>query len=81
MMNPGRMTTHNNPHAGDDRLIRMKEVLLRTGLTRGGVYARMARKEFPGSVSLGGRAVAWLESDITAWVRERILESRELPEQ
>jgi prophage regulatory protein len=59
------------------RILRMKETMFRTGLSRGGIYARLGRDEFPASSGLGGRAVGWLESDIDAWISERIAESKE----
>lgn len=64
-------------HHAVRRILRMKEVISRTGLSRGGIYARMSRDEFPASLALGGRAVGWLESDIDAWINERVIASRE----
>lgn len=60
------------------RIIRIKEVINRTGLSRGGIYARIKRQEFPPSVALGGRAVGWPESDIDDWVTSCISASREV---
>lgn len=58
-------------------LIRRKDVETRTGLSRSTIYARIAAGTFPSPIDLGGgRAVAWLESDIDAWIRQRIFESR-----
>ena len=34
------------------------------------------RGRFPRPVSLGSRAVSWLESEVDEWIRERIAESR-----
>lgn len=61
-----------------NRIIRLKEVLYRTGLSRGGVYARLGKDEFPKSISLGGRAVGFLESDIDDWINERIGATKEV---
>jgi prophage regulatory protein len=36
----------------------------------------MQTKAFPLHISLGGRAVGWLESDIDEWIVTRIEESR-----
>jgi len=36
----------------------------------------MANNEFPRPISLGGRAVGWLEQDIDEWIVSRIEESR-----
>ena len=32
------------------------------------IYAKMAKKEFPQSIRLGGNRVAWKESDILEWI-------------
>lgn len=53
-------------------ILRLPEVLRRTGLSRSGVYERMTRGEFPVSVSLGLRAVGWHESDVSDWINSRV---------
>ncbi len=58
------------------RILRLPEVLARTGLSRSTVYMRLELGRFPKPISLGGRAVGWIESEIDAWIRERIAESR-----
>lgn len=58
-------------------IIRLPEVKARTGLSRSSIYLRIANGEFPGSVSLGGRAVGWVEADIERWLAEKIEASRE----
>ncbi|MCB1660701.1 MAG: AlpA family transcriptional regulator [Pseudomonadales bacterium] len=53
------------------RFIRKKEVMSRTGLTSSGIYDLMSRSLFPKSIKLaGGKAVAWLESDILQWQQQ-----------
>ena len=58
------------------RILRLPEVKKLTGLSRSTIYLRMANQEFPESISLGGRAVGWLERDINKWIEERIEQSR-----
>ena len=58
------------------RFLRLPEVEARTGLARATIYARMAAGTFPQSVSLGGRAVGWIESEIEEWSRNRIADTR-----
>ncbi|WP_420448070.1 helix-turn-helix transcriptional regulator [Candidatus Palauibacter sp.] len=58
------------------RFLRLPEVEARTGLARPTIYARMAAGTFPQSVSLGGRAVGWIESEVEAWMRNRIADTR-----
>ena len=58
------------------RFLRLPEVLARTGLSRSTIYVRLDQGRFPRPVSLGGRAVGWIESEVDEWIRERIDESR-----
>ena len=50
------------------RLLRLKEVKHRTGLSTATVYRRMKEGTFPRSHSLGGSMVAWLEAAIEDWI-------------
>jgi prophage regulatory protein len=61
-----------------ERLIRLSEVLLRTGLGRSTLYASMDAGTFPRNVQLSadGRARGWVESEIDEWVASRISASR-----
>ena len=55
------------------RFIRKKEVMHLTGLPSSTIYDLMARDLFPKSIKLaGGKAVAWLESEVLAFMQERI---------
>ncbi|WP_316861116.1 AlpA family transcriptional regulator [uncultured Cohaesibacter sp.] len=55
-----------------ERLIALPEVLNRTSLSRSSLYERMKESQFPKPISLGGRRVAWLETEVVAWIDERI---------
>ena len=57
-------------------ILRLKEVIQRIGLSRSTIYQRMSEGTFPESISLGDRAIGWLESDIEAWLRQQIAASR-----
>lgn len=57
-------------------ILRRREVEARTGLSRSTIYLRISRNEFPEPVSLGGRAVGWIESEIEGWLASRIESSR-----
>lgn len=59
------------------KIIRLKEVIAITGLSRSTIYERMSMEEFPHSVNLGGSAVGWLESEVHAWIENRIIERDE----
>lgn len=57
-------------------ILRLPAVLHATGLSRSTIYQRVADGAFPRPVSLGGRSVGWLESEVEQWVERRIAESR-----
>jgi len=57
-------------------VLRLPEVIRQTGLSRSSIYLRIANNEFPAPISLGGRAVGWLQQDIDEWVVEKIEASR-----
>jgi prophage regulatory protein len=56
------------------RLIKLKEVMDCTGLGRSTIYNYIADETFPKPVSLGARAVAWVEGEVQDWILERIEE-------
>lgn len=54
------------------RIIRLKDVIDTTGLSRSTVYKYIEEGIFPRPVPLGGRAVGWVEEEVTEWVLYRI---------
>jgi prophage regulatory protein len=54
------------------RILRRRAVQDRTGLSRSSLYLRMNEGTFPRCVSLGSRAVGWIESEIDAWLEKRV---------
>ncbi|MAA75048.1 MAG: AlpA family transcriptional regulator [Salinisphaeraceae bacterium] len=57
-------------------IIRLPEVKARTGLSRSTIYLRIQQGQFPQPISLGGRAVGWVESELEQWLTARIESSR-----
>ncbi len=57
-------------------ILRLPAVKARTGLSRSTIYLRISNDDFPTPISLGGRAVGWVESDIDDWLSEKIEASR-----
>ena len=55
-----------------NRLIRIKDVMDRTGLARSTVYKYISLGQFPQPIKLGTRAVAWVEHEVEAWICESI---------
>ena len=66
------------------RLIRLPEVLRRTGYGRTSIYRKMSEGTFPKCLKLGSpykdptkfdcRAIAWIEDEVDQWVISRIEE-------
>lgn len=59
-----------------DRFLRRAEVQSRVGLSRSSVYRLCLRGEFPPPVRISPRAIAWLESEVSAWIETRLLTGR-----
>ena len=55
-----------------ERLLRLTEVMQRTGVRSSFIYARMKEGKFPRSVALSRRTVVWPLSAIYAWIAEQI---------
>jgi prophage regulatory protein len=55
-----------------DRILRLRDVINVTGLSRSTIYAEIAKTSFPRQVQLtGSRSVGWREGDIIQWIRSR----------
>ena len=58
-------------------ILRLPAVKARTGLSRSTIYLRIAEGSFPTPVSLGGRAVGWIEAEVNDWLKQQIEASRQ----
>lgn len=65
-----------NPENASAKLLKINLVTIKTALPRSTIYQKISEKTFPAPISLGKRSVAWLESEIDAWIEERIEKSR-----
>lgn len=54
------------------QILRLPEVIARTGLSRSTIYLHISQGNFPKSVSLGKRAVGWIEEEIQNWLQKKI---------
>ena len=53
------------------RIIRMKELTKKVGLSQSWLYGQISKGEFPQPVRMAGsRACGWLSSDIDKWLLE-----------
>jgi prophage regulatory protein len=59
-----------------DQLIRRLEVQRDTGLSRTALYRLIAGKDFPSQIHLSANSVAWLRSEVDAWIADRVTASR-----
>lgn len=57
-------------------ILRLPTVKVRTGLSRSTIYLRISEGSFPAPVSLGARAVGWIEGEVDEWLAKRIEASR-----
>lgn len=66
-------------------ILRRKQVEARTGLSRATIYAKITPNPkrpteydpaFPRPISLGAKAVGWVEAEIEDWLKGQIAKSR-----
>jgi len=57
-------------------ILRLPAVQVRTGLSRSTIYLRVSEGSFPKPISLGGRAVGWVEAEVNDWLNQQIEASR-----
>lgn len=52
-------------------ILRLRQVVARTGVSRSTIYHMVAAGQFPSAVALGARAVGWHVADVDAWLASR----------
>lgn len=57
-------------------ILRLPAVKARTGLSRSTIYLRISEGNFPEPISLGSRAVGWIEAEVNNWLNQKIEASR-----
>ena len=57
-------------------ILRLPQIKARTGLSRSTIYLRISEDRFPKPISLGGRAVGWIEAEVNDWLNQQIDNSR-----
>jgi prophage regulatory protein len=53
-------------------ILRLPDVLKRTGYSRSGLYHKIDQGTFPAPISLGERAVGWFEEEVDEWQKKCI---------
>lgn len=65
------MSSNRDPHCSDEpglRILRMRAVMRRVGLSRSSIYNMQRCDDFPRPVKLGPRAVGYIEQEIDQWI-------------
>jgi prophage regulatory protein len=57
-------------------ILRLAQVISRTGLSRSTIYQRIYEDDFPRQINLGANSVGWVEAEIDEWIATRIEQSR-----
>jgi prophage regulatory protein len=72
--NAGKLTMTNE---APDRILRLKTVLDRTGLSRATLYRKIQNGTFPRQVRIAARCAGWRESAINDWMKNPMFYSVE----
>ncbi len=62
--------------ARGERILRVANVVDKTGLSRSQVYRLQDTGEFPRSIRLSANRVGWIESEIETWIAQTIATAR-----
>lgn len=65
------MTT-NTGIDNEERLLRIKEVSARTGLSRSTIYLLIQHGHFPAPAHLTTRTVAWSARAVSGWIKMKL---------
>ena len=52
-----------------DRILRIRSVLDRTGLSRATLYRKMQQGTFPRQIAISTRCTGWRESSVKDWMK------------
>ena len=61
-----------------DRFLRLRQVEDKIGFGQSWIYRQIQLQQFPPSIRLNSRHVAWLESEVDAWIHQRIRLTRDV---
>ncbi|MBA4711158.1 MULTISPECIES: AlpA family transcriptional regulator [Citrobacter] len=59
-----------------NNLLRMPEIMRRTGYGKAWIYRLISQGKFPRPIKIGSRSIAFVESEVDDWINQRIEESR-----
>jgi len=61
-----------SPVSNLEKIIRLKTVLARTGLSRSTVYRKITEGTFPSQVKISVHAAGWRESAVNRWIDDPV---------
>lgn len=61
-----------------DRILRIKIVLERTGLSRATLYRKIEQGSFPRQIKISARCAGWRESAVNAWLQNPMFYSADV---
>ncbi|HEB4094229.1 AlpA family transcriptional regulator [Klebsiella sp. 141196] len=61
-----------------DRFLRLRQVEDKIGFGKSWIYRQIQLQQFPPSIRLNSRHVAWLESEVDEWIHQRIRLTRDV---
>ncbi|WP_163294405.1 helix-turn-helix transcriptional regulator [Enterobacter hormaechei] len=61
-----------------DRFLRLRQVEDKIGFGKSWIYRQIQLQQFPPSIRLNSRHVAWLEGEVDAWIHQRIRLTRDV---
>jgi prophage regulatory protein len=77
---PANRTAHHLSvaHSGPLRMLRLAQVIERTGLRKTKIYELQSEGRFPMRVKITAHAVGWIEHEVQAWLASRVAENNPL---
>ena len=70
-MNMSDIVSQTSSNEHEVKLLKIKDVQYRCGISRSMIYVLIKRGDFPKQVHLGPRAVAWNSREIDDWIAQR----------
>lgn len=61
-------------------ILRIEEVIKRTGVPRSTIYYLIEKGRFPSNIKMGERSAGWIEHEVQAWIEHRISERNQARE-